>query len=286
MLPRTWALAIGSVLGSLSCLLVKKERLKTEAHLKQVYGDQKTDVEIQKIARGVFVNMALSAVDWILYPRFSKDNWKKLVYWTDEVDRVQKILDQGKGAILVTGHFGNWEMLAATFSILGYEGAVVGRRIYYEPYNSLIVNTRLSKGVKTFYRDDSPRPLLRLLKNNQILGIVADQDVNTIEGIFVPFLGKLAYTPDSPARLSLATGAPIVPAFMVRDGKHYRLKVEEPIYPNKDADRTEEIDRITRLWNDQIAAYVLKYPEQWAWMHRRWKTRPESEASEIATTHL
>jgi len=278
LLPRRFALLLAAAFGSLSFDLVSRQREKALSHLRFAYGGEKSEEEIRKIARACFVNCAKSAADWVLYPRFNRNNWNSVVRRDGIFERVDQILAKGKGIIMLTGHFGNWEMLASTFTTFGYPGAVVGRKIYYEPFNRLIVNTRLSKGVKTFYRDESPRDMLKAIKANQILGIVADQDVDSIEGIFVPFFGHLAYTPAAPAKLSIATGAPIVPAFTVREADdNYRIYMEEPIFPDPSAEREEEVLRITRLWNAQIEKYVRRYPQQWVWMHRRWKTRPPEE---------
>ena len=281
LLPRRVALAVGAGVGSLSFDLLKKEREKTLTHLQMAFGSEKSEKELKRIARQVFINCAKSGVDWILYPRFNRNNWNKIVHWKDEFTRADQVLAAGKGIIMVSAHFGNWEYLASSFTVHGYPGCVIGRRIYYEPYNRLIVNTRLSKGVQTYYREDSPKAVLRALKGNQILGIVADQDVDSIDGVFLPFFGRLAYTPVGPAVLSLATGAPVMPGFMVRQPDNsYQMVLEDPIFPNPDAPRAEEIERITRLWNSAIEKYVRQYPEQWVWMHRRWKTRPPGEVSQ------
>lgn len=276
LLPRRLALAIGAQAGSFVYDLLASEREKVLAHLELAFGKDKTDPQIRSIARQVFVNCAKSGVDWILYPRFNRSNWDHWVYCGDGLSKVDQVLARGKGLIMVTGHFGNWEILASTFTVRGYTGCVIGRRIYYEPYNRLIVKTRLSKGVRTLYRDESPKEILKALKANQIVGIVADQDVEAIESIFIPFFGELAYTPVGPAKLSLSTGAPIVPGFIVRNRDNsYQLIVEDPIIPDPEAPRTEEIERITRLWSASIENRVRQAPEQWVWMHRRWKTRPE-----------
>lgn len=280
LLPRRAALGLAVFLGSLAYVVLSHERKKTIEHLLFAFGITKGRREIRSIARGVFVNCAKSGVDWILYPRFTKSNWRKLVHWTDEMDRVDRLLALGKGLIMITGHFGNWELIASTFTVHGYQGAVVGRRIYYEPYNRLIVDARWSKGVRTLYRDESPKEILKALKSNQIMGIVADQDVDSIDGIFVPFFGSLAYTPAAPAKLSLVTGAPIVPAFMIRAEDSYRFVMEEPIFPDPNADKDEEIERITRMWSSSIEKYIREFPDQWVWMHRRWKTRPAGTNSE------
>jgi len=278
LMPRRTALALASGLGSLAFNFLVKERKKTLNHLRLAYDESKSEEEINLIASKVFVNCAKSAVDWIFYPRYDKFNWRKIVLWEDELDRSHRVLALGKGTIFVTAHLGNWEMLAATYSFFGFPLSVVARRVYYEPYNQWIMKARLSKSLRTIYQDDSPKELLKAIKANQPIGIVADQDVDAIGGIFVPFFGHLAYTTTAPAKLSLATGSPIVPIFLIRnEDDTYRILLEDPIFPDSGAEKNQEIERLTRLWSASIEEKVRLFPEQWVWMHRRWKTRPPQE---------
>jgi KDO2-lipid IV(A) lauroyltransferase len=118
--------------------------------------------------------------------------------------------------------------------------------------------------------------MLRILKDNQILGILADQDVDSIEGVFVDFFGKPTFTPSAPVKIAMVSGAPIVPAFMVWNGRTYDFFVDEPIYVEKTEgmDKTEALKYYTQRWTKILESYIMKYPDQWVWMHRRWKTQP------------
>jgi KDO2-lipid IV(A) lauroyltransferase len=276
-LPRRLALALARLIGRVSYYLVSRQRAKVLKHLRLVWGAEWDSPKIESVARRVFENMAMTAVDVVRFPFLTQDGLRDWLIYTDEFNRVNRLLDENKGAILLTAHLGNWELCAAVFGVMGYHGAVVGRRIYYEPFNRLIVQLRESVRVRTIYRDSSPKEMLRVLKQNQILGMLADQDVDSVEGVFVNFFGKPAYTPTAPVRLALTQGVPIVPAFMIREGNRYRLVLEEPIRPSAiHGSRDEAVREFTEKWSAVMEKFIRAYPDQWVWMHDRWKTTPES----------
>jgi KDO2-lipid IV(A) lauroyltransferase len=129
-------------------------------------------------------------------------------------------------------------------------------------------------GIKIVYRDDSPRKILEILRKNQLLGILADQDIDSVEGVFVNFFGKLAYTPVAPAKIAMASGAPLIPCFMIRKNNKFEFIIEEPIFVEKKGDRDEIVKHYTQKLSQLLESYIRKYPDQWVWMHRRWKTQP------------
>src|SRR6185503_11675146 len=114
---------------------------------------------------------------------------------------------------------------------------VIARCIYYERYDRLLVDVRSQMKLETIYRDDSPRRVLRALKENRVLGVVADQDVDTVEGVFVDFFGQPAYTPAAPARLAAATGAALIPCFIIREGMYHRIVIEPPVLLEETGER-------------------------------------------------
>ena len=271
LLPRAVGMALAGLAGTGAFLLVSKYRNIALDNLRSVFGPEKSDRQIRKIAREVFVNLAKNAVELVTLPKISAKNIDSLVSIEGRAI-LDAELAKGRGVIVVTGHFGNWELMPVTLRIKGYAGAVIGRRIYFDRYDRYLNGLRKSQGVEVIYRDDSPRKILKVLKSNGVLGIVADQDVDSVDGVFVDFFGHPAYTPLGPVVLAKATGAPLVPAFMIRDGRRHRLVIEKPVElvdtGDKDADNIEN----TRRWSDVVEAYIRKYPSQWVWMHRRWKT--------------
>jgi KDO2-lipid IV(A) lauroyltransferase len=156
---------------------------------------------------------------------------------------------------------------------MGYSSNVIARPIYYEKYEEWISSLRKGMGVNVIYRTDSPKKLLYRLKENELVGIMPDQDIDSVEGVFVDFFGKKAYTPSAPVKIAMASGTPIIPMFIVRNGRRHTIFVEEPIRVQKSEDKEEDVLRYTQQWSDVVESYVRRYPEQWVWMHKRWKTQ-------------
>lgn len=275
MLPVKLASRLMDFLGSRSIPFFKKDWRKSLKNLRDTF-PEKSEEEVERIARDVLANLGRNMVEFLSIRKMSRQNvhlWIK----PHGLDRVDKALKEGRGIILLTAHFGNWEFVGAYMRIMGYKGTIVGRRIYFHKYNDWLVKHRLIHNAVTIYRDESPKKILKVLKDNGVLGMLADQDIDSIEGVFVDFFGKQAYTPVAPVRLAMASGAPIMPCFMVRNGSRYDFIIEDPIYVEKGPDREESVKYYTQKWTKVLESYVRKYPEQWVWMHDRWKTKP-SEA--------
>jgi KDO2-lipid IV(A) lauroyltransferase len=274
VLPRKMLLSVAKIFGRFAFYVVVRQREKALRNLKQAYGTEKSDEEINTIARKVFENIAQSSVEVWLFRKLKKTDLSELIVNISEVQRYRDVLKENNGLIGITAHIGNWELLPATLACLGFEGGVVARKIYYEPYNRWIVGLRRSAGVETFYRDESPRRLLKLLKSNKIIGIVPDQNIDSLKGIFVDFFGHLAYTTTAPAKLAIISGAPILPNFLIReDDGRYRIVFKSLIRVPKDLSKEEANVLMTRQWMKACEDVILEFPEQWAWMHDRWKTK-------------
>ena len=276
-IPRRAAQALARGIARIAFLLAGREREKTLRHLTLAYEGRKSPEEIRKLGGRVFVHWAETAIDVLRFPRLNLKEADRLIEQGDGLTKIKRVLAEGKGMILLTAHLGNWELMGADIRLHGIEGTVVGRRIYYKKFNQMIINLRGKFSLRTIYQDESPREFLKVLQKNQILGILADQDMDWAEGIFVPFFGRPAYTVTAPVKLALASGAPMVPAFLVREGARYRLLVEEPIRVEMKGSREETIREYTARWSRVIEEKIRAYPEQWAWMHRRLKTVPGPE---------
>lgn len=276
ILPRPVGIRLGRFLGYLVYLILFQVRAKTIRHITEVFGHEKSSREIQRIARSVFIHLAESAVDVFRFPRLNRRIIGRLVKLDGGTETLDRALSRDKGVIVLTGHIGNWELLASYFRFLGYPGCLVGRKIYYEPYDRVLVSLRRGGLVSTLYRDESPRRILEELRNNHVVGMSADQDIDSLDGVFVSFFGRPAWTPIAPARLAWASGAAIVPAFMIHEQDHYRLFIEDPIWPDEGTPKEEAIRNMTERWCRIVERYVRLFPDQWVWMHNRWKTKGDS----------
>ena len=274
-LPRVIVLGIAKLLGWSAFYFLKRERERTLSHIRYAFGSSKDEQWCTQIVRRVFVNMALTAADFARFPRMRMKHIEALVT-TVGMEKVEDIMQrQERGLIVITAHLGNWELIAATFMNHGYTGCVLGTEIYYSLYNQIIIDLRESQKVYTFYRDRSPKDILRRLKSGEVVGILPDQDIADVEGIFLDFFGKPAYTPTGPVKLALAADVPIILAFMVRAGDRYRLLFDDIIEPVlfEGEDKTKAVERMTRRWHTIVERYIKAYPDQWVWMHNRWKTK-------------
>jgi len=278
LLPVRIGSAIAAFLGKCAFFLLPKYRNLTIENLKHAFGDKKTPIEIKKIAIKVFENLGRNAGELINFPKINNRNIDRLVS-IEGLDIVDSSFAMGKGTMILTAHFGNWELVGLMFRIKGYPGVTIGRKIYFYKYDNWLNQLRRAQDVNVIYRDESPRKMLKVLKDNKILGIVADQDVDSVEGVFINFFGKPAYTPIGPVVLAKATGASLIPTFIIREGNRHRLVMEKPVELVDTGNKEADIITNTQRWSDIVESYIRRYPEQWVWMHRRWKTNPPSQST-------
>ncbi len=277
LLPRSWALALAEAVGYLGYLFVSRQKTKILENLKLAYGSSKSPEELEAIGRQVLGHMLRTAVDFLLFTRLSPAKAATFVESGAAFSLCKDILQEGKGLIIMTAHLGNWELLAGIFCMHGFPGAVIGRRIYYEPYNRWIIGLRKAVNVRTIYQNEAVREIHKDLKASKIIGLLPDQDRDSVRGIFVDFFGVPAYTTIAPVKFAMALEAPILPAFMVRmPGNRYKLVLGNLMRPKiEGGDRAASIRQYTEAWMKDFEAVIRQYPEQWGWMHDRWKTRPE-----------
>ena len=272
LLPMSAGSSLAAFLGKCAFYLVPKYRKLTVENLTRAFAKEKTPEEIRRIAVKVFENLGRNAAELINFPKITKANIDRLVR-IEGLKTVDASFARGKGTIILAAHLGNWELTGLVFRIKDYPGQTIGKKIYFHKYDAWLNRLRRAQDINVIYRDESPRKMLRVLKDNKILGIVADQDVDSVEGVFVNFFGIPAYTPIGPVALAKVTGASIIPVFVAREGSQHRFIIEKPVElvdtGNKDADMITN----TQRWSDVVESYIRRYPEQWVWMHRRWKTQ-------------
>ncbi|MDD4956483.1 MAG: lysophospholipid acyltransferase family protein [Candidatus Omnitrophica bacterium] len=276
LLPLRAGMALAAALGRLVFRLLPGYAKTTVANLDAAFpgnGDRN-----RKIAENVFRNVAMNGVEWVklLFSRVSVID--SMVTEVSGREHLDSVLAGGRGALIITFHFGNWELAGLYLAHIGYNGSLVARKVYFYKYNKFLEKMRARYNAKVIYRDESPKKMLGALHRGEVVGIVPDQDVDSVNGVFVDYFGRKAYTPVAPVKIAMAVGTGIVPVFVIRkkDNTH-RVVIEEPIYPVKGDDVDGNIRRYTEEWTSLLERYVREYPEQWVWMHKRWKTRPEEE---------
>lgn len=274
LLPFRLGVSLGSLAGRAAFYLLPEYRQLAIYNLTSVFGREKSAAEIRDIARRVFENLGRNAAELISFPKVNASNVDRFVT-AQNMEAIDRSFGNGLGTLILTAHLGNWEITGAYLRLKNYPGVAIGKRIYFDKYDKFLNDLRKSQDVNIIYRDSSPKALLRILKDNKIVGVVADQDVDSVEGVFVDFFGRPAYTPVGPALLAMMTGASLIPVFAVRDGLRHRFIVEKPIELADTGDRKADIVTNTQKWSLVVESYIRKYPDQWVWIHRRWKTKNE-----------
>jgi KDO2-lipid IV(A) lauroyltransferase len=271
--PRRALLRFAAWSGKGAYRVLAKERAKTLRNLARVYGAEKTPAEIAAIGQTVFVNLAKTLVDWIYLDRMRPEELRRLVD-VEGKEKLDAVLSRGKGCIVFTAHIGNWEYLAAYMTQFLKRSGVIARKARVSDYDRLLVDMRRKHNVETIFSTGSPKRILQLLKENCCVGILPDQDIDSISGVFVDFLGEPAYTPAGPAALARASGAGLIPAFPIRQpDDRYRIYIEDEITLTDSGDKQSDLVENTQKMSRVLERYIRAHPEQWVWMHNRWKTK-------------
>ncbi len=275
IMPWKWTSFMCAQLGILGFYLVKKERLKTIKNLTIAYGTEKSDAEIYLMAREVFYNLGRGAAELAI--KLNTDT-EEAYFKNVEVEgfaHAEKAIGRGKGMIMIIPHLGCWEALPKAWTVLGVSGGAVGKPMKNEKLNKWVLKNREFNGFKVMPRGSSYKTILQFIKQNNSLGMLIDQDTS-VKGVFVDFYGKPAYTPIGAAMLALDTEATVITTCYVRTkGNQYKLICSEPIETIRTGNRKEEIQLNTERYQKAIEKQIKKYPNQWVWMHERWKTTPE-----------
>lgn len=275
LLPLGPALWLGAWAGRLAYRFAGKTRRLALGSLEVAFPEKSAE-EREATAREMFVHLGRAAMELAA------------IRWYDaELDRYVEIADpgllrevmaRGKGMVFVTGHLGNWELLARRIARAGVPNAVIAKAGVDPKLNALAERFRAAGGVTTLWREDAGtgRAILRTFKQGRALGILIDQDTK-VQGVFVPFFGRPAYTPRAAADLALRFAAPVVVGTIHRrrGPRGHVLELTEIRYDPAPADREAEVLRLTSACSAALESAIRRYPDEWVWMHERWKTRPE-----------
>jgi KDO2-lipid IV(A) lauroyltransferase len=274
-LPRTWWLGICGWLGKIGFALAGRFRDQTVAHLGLAYGGQQSARETYALARQTFIMLGKNAGDIFRSMRVKSlaDLEKFLV--TTGLEHFEKASAKGKGVIFLTCHLGAFDLQVTNMALRGLKPNIIGTTLKDPRLNDLLVNYRNAYGAIAIERGKETFRLIKALKLGGAVAILIDQDTK-VKSVFVDFFGMKASTPVGAAVLALKTGAAIVPTF-IHLGSDNKQHME--IFPELEVTNTghEEVDVVTNTqrFTHLIEQQIRKYPDQWVWMHERWKTRPE-----------
>jgi len=274
-LPRQKILQLGRLVGDFIYYCVPVRKAIVLDHLKQAF-PEKSVSEIKEIARGTYQNLGMNVLEHLCIPTLSNEEIRCIVDLADEEILVQA-LERKRGVIIVGGHFGNWEYSSSAVSANGYRFGVVVAKVSNKYINNKINEHREATGGEMIPKRSSTKAVIRILRENGTVGMLIDQNQKR-GGTFVNFFGRLCSTAKGPALIALKTGASIIYFASLRQPDGTIKVVFEPVEIDYQAGATEEnIRDITQHCTTRLEHYSRLYPDQWFWMHRRWKTRPREE---------
>jgi KDO2-lipid IV(A) lauroyltransferase len=279
LIPLGPAVRLGAWLGGFGYRLFGDARRLALGHLALAF-PEKSEAERREIVRRMFVHLGMSAFEITSIDSY-KDRIERYMELSGEV--LGRALARGKGVVFVTGHLGNWELMARAVAKVGAPVSAVAKRGGDARLMGLIEGWREDGAVTTLWREDAStaRAMLRVFKENRVLGLLVDQDTS-VQGVWVPFFGRPAFSARAPADLALRTGAPILVGTSHRKGERpgdgFLFEVTEVPYDPKPADKEAEVVRITAACQALLEDAIRRHPADWVWMHERWKTQPPPPA--------
>jgi KDO2-lipid IV(A) lauroyltransferase len=276
-LPRPLARAAGICVAWIVYLLHSRLRRVGMRNLELAF-PEKSRGERARILRGEFTSLGRQLAEVCQFPRYTLENVSQVVVY-DGFENYESAFARGEGVLFLTAHMGGWELSAFAHSLHGHPLHVVMRPMDNAYLDRMVRRYRTMHGNTTVDKDDFVRGILAAMKKGEVVGILMDTNMTPPQGVFVDFFGIPACTASGLARIALRTDAAVVPGFTIWDSvlRKYRLRFDPAVKlirtGNDDADAVANTALFTRIIED----YVRRYPEQWLWVHRRWKTRPEGQ---------
>jgi KDO2-lipid IV(A) lauroyltransferase len=233
-----------------------------------------------KILRHLFRNLGWQLVEFCRLPRYTAQNTSGWIR-TEGLDHFLAAEARGRGVLVLTGHLGAWELSSFYHSLMGHPMGMVIRRLDNRFLDDYVNGIRCLHGNKVLHKDDFARGLLHAMRAGETVGILMDTNMTPPQGVFVKFFGITACTASGLARVALKTGAAVLPGFLLWEPgeRRYVLHFGPELTFQKSAHPEADILAATQQCNDVLESWIRRYPDQWLWIHRRWKTRPPGEPS-------
>ena len=277
LFPLSVSIKIGEVFAKIPFRFLKRLRFVGLRNLELALPEL-SEKQHDEILKGCFESLGRQLGLVSHFKKFTHEDVRGLLD-VEGRENFDKAHATGRGILFFTGHFGSWEIFNLVPPAFGYVMNILVRRIDNPLVENFVDTLRTRFGCRTIDKKTSARQMFRLLQTGEILGIVADLNVQERDSVFVDFFGVLASTTTSVARLALRTNAIVLPAFAIwqKDKRKYLLKVCEPIETPASGDTKENVQILTQRVTSKIEEFVRRFPEQWMWIHKRWNTRPAGE---------
>jgi Kdo2-lipid IVA lauroyltransferase/acyltransferase len=277
ILPRPLARAVGITIGRFVYHLHPRLRRVGMRNLEMAF-PTKSIAERRKILRGVYTSLGRLLAEFCLFPRYTLANASKVAVYQG-FENFEAAEKRGKGVLFLTGHFGGWEIGSFFHSLQGHPMRIVVRPLDNPYVDDLVTRYRTLHGNSVIGKQGFARGLLAAMEGNETVGILMDTNMTPPQGVFVDFFGIPACTAVGIARVALHTDAAVVPAFTIWDAvlRKYRVEFGPALELVRTGDNEADAIANTALFNRIFEDYVRKYPDQWLWVHRRWKTRSSGD---------
>ena len=277
ILPRRIARGYAAFLARLVFAFQPKLKKTAEYNLRLAFPDW-TDAQRKDATRKMVRNLGWMAAEFAHFPRLTKKNIDKVVI----LEGHENFLEgqrRGKGVLYLTGHIGAWELSSFAHAVYGYPLHYMARPLDNQRLDALVNRYRCASGNRPIFKNESARVMLKILKDCGTVGILADQNTMPAEGVFVDFFGKSACTTTGLARVALHTDAAVVPGYAYWDDsiQKYRLRFEPPVELIRTGDTERDVFENTQRFTKIIEEIIRRHPDQWVWVHQRWKNRPPGD---------
>ena len=278
ILPRGMARAVGAAIGAIAYRGLGRLRRVGLRNLRLAF-PEKMEAEREAILQKVYRNLGYLLAEFCEMPGYTAERASRFIRY-EGLENYLRARDKGKGVLVLTGHLGAWELSSFYHSLMGMPMGMVIRRLDNPLVDAFVNRVRCMHGNRVIHKDDFARGLIASMRAGETVGILMDTNMTPPQGVFVPFFGVAACTASGMARIAVKTGAAVVPGFLLwqEDEGKYVLRFGEELAVvdtgDAEADAVANTARFTAVMED----YIGQYPEQWLWMHRRWKTRPAGEA--------
>ena len=276
-LPRGMARAVGAGIGALAFRFLGRLRRVGLRNLELAYPEWTADQRTATL-RKVYRNLGWLLAEFCLMSGYTRDLASDFIEY-DGLDHYLAARERGKGVLVLTGHLGAWELSSFYHSLVGFPMGLVIRRLDNPLVDEFVNRIRCLHGNRVIHKDDFARGLISAMRAGETVGILMDTNMTPPQGSFVPFFGVQACTASGMARVALKTDAAVLPGFLLWDEakKKYVLRFGAQIQLVRTGDLAADVLANTAKFAATTERYIRANPEQWLWMHRRWKTRPAGE---------
>lgn len=275
MIPRRYARFLAKAIGRIWFALDRPHRKVALDNLERAFGKEKNFAQRKQIARAAFSNISMIPfeIGWSLYLGIDDIVEHCRI---KGLSHVRQAHAKGKGVLVLCLHIGNWELLPVIFISSRYDISMIYRPLDFTPADLFFLKYRSRFGGKPIPKKKSMRKIISALKHKECIGILLDQDPRRKHGVFADFFGHPACTNKGMALLAMKTMAPVLPSFLVRQGTGFVVHIgpEIPLYYT--GRKQHDLQKNTERYNKVLESIIREYPEQWLWMHNRWKTKPKS----------